>query len=66
MRVLLGDILGLTSLSQEIYVIDKSDIDGDVLFTGLSISVPLNMRWYEVAAIGTYGSALLVLVVVQG
>lgn len=65
MRVLLGDILGLTDLSQEIYVIDKDDIDGDVLFAGLSISAPLNMRWYEVVAIGTYDSALVFDVAVQ-
>ena len=59
MRVLLGDILGLTSLSQEIYVIDKDDVDGDVLFAGVSTSAPLNMRWYEVTAVGAYDSALV-------
>ena len=60
----LGKILNHTGLSQEICVIDEKDADGDVLFAGLTISVPLEMRGYKVVAIGAYDSALFIDVVV--
>lgn len=56
----LGKILHLTGM-YKICVIDYDDL-GDVLFAGLTIAVPPEMREYQVEAIGAHDSALIVCV----
>ena len=56
----LGEILHLTGL-YKIYVVDYEDLS-DVLFAGLTIATPPEMREYQVEAVGAYDSALIVLV----
>jgi len=59
----LGEILDLIGF-HKIYVIDNSDVDGDVLFAGLNIAMPPEMRRYQVKAMFAYDSALFIDVVV--
>ena len=59
----LGEILDLTGF-HVIYVIDSGDVDGDVLFAGLNIAMPPEMRRYEVRAMFAHDSALVFDVVV--
>lgn len=54
----LGEMLHLTGL-YKIYVIDYEDL-GDVLFAGLTIATPPEMREYQVEAVGAHDSALTV------
>ena len=48
-----------------IYVIDSGDVDGDVLFAGMNIAMPPEMRRYQVKAMFAHDSALVFDVAVQ-